>query len=687
MCPEPKGAKRELLVLAMSALLLTATGAETSWAQGSGQREAREKLLKKLGLPQKATPQESPTEPDDEDAAALEAEAEEEDRDIRKLESPWPKLHPVLVTRCGPCHREKSAAGAKFLITGKSALDQRSVSTVLAGKKIEESPFFKATGGKGHMAVKEFSFNSKNGQLLARWKKEEDKSRLQDAAAQGPVEKADKERPQSAQSIPEAVDVAEAQEQNAEPVPLVKKEGGGFSQVHAFLVNRCGACHQSSESDSSYFASSDPIRHHKSLRRFVNLDAPLDSLLFKRAVGVDHGGGPIIEDTSPEAELLLRWIESGAPYEKAPSRSETPAPSLSEGMAGELPGIDAGHGPSAPPSHTHDELLASMRILLRGIRLNGNFDLSYERRGYTDNPFDEKASNVLRSYHHFIYLSRQTESDPFGLDVELTSLQFWNVSYRLPIFELPLKMEARLGKILVPFGADPIFHQAYGGLAGFDQKILPVVWATEGVSFNARAGFGPLRVKDDLFLIRGFQLSEPNAPINLQADQSNLDNIHFGLGNRSTVSVGPFSTHYSFFFNGVEKDRLLFMQALDLVLWGWRGIPVLEDFSLSAGLLRADVSGGGPGIDHYHFGSYTQLRYSPLSWLTLQYRQGLRTFENKGGLYIDDLRLGSEDASTHSLGAIFRWRGVRVGLWHFWNLEKVDEIDDDFLRVTVGYGF
>ena len=135
------------------------------------------------------------------------------------------------------------------------------------------------------------------------------------------------------------------------------------------------------------------------------------------------------------------------------------------------------------------------------------------------------------------------------------------------------------------------------------------------------------------------------------------------------------------------------MQAADVMLWRMRGVPVVGHFSIAAGVLRADVSGGdaqgvgGSGKDYYDFGSYFQLRYHPTDWLILQYRQGLRTFNNRRGVIVDDTRLTSDDASTHNFGVMARYRGATVGLFWFINLEKGPEIADDFIRLSGSYDF
>ena len=71
----------------------------------------------------------------------------------------------------------------------------------------------------------------------------------------------------------------------------------------------------------------------------------------------------------------------------------------------------------------------------------------------------------------------------------------------------------------------------------------------------------------------------------------------------------------------------------------------------------------------------------------MQYRQGLRTFDNRRGVIVDDTRLTSADGSTHNFGVVARYRGLTVGVYYFINLEKVDEVPDDLFRVSLAYDF
>ncbi len=244
----------------------------------------------------------------------------------------------------------------------------------------------------------------------------------------------------------------------------------------------------------------------------------------------------------------------------------------------------------------------------------------------------------------------------------------------------------------MPFGADPLYHQNYGGLGGFDQPILPVIWAVEGMAAHLVVTRGAFVLTDDLFVVRGYTLAHADSVINLQNDFSPADDTRLGWGNRLGAAWTFVSAWYSAYYNPLGFGRRLFMQAFDLTVWRPRGIPMAQHFSLGAGLIRADVSGGGadvsgPGLDYYDFGSYLQLRYYPTDWLYVQYRQGLRTFNNRRGVIVDNTRLTSADASTHNFAVVARHRGLTVGLYYFINMEKADEVPNDLVRLSVVYEF
>jgi hypothetical protein len=325
--------------------------------------------------------------------------------------------------------------------------------------------------------------------------------------------------------------------------------------------------------------------------------------------------------------------------------------------------------------------------LAAGFFLNGRFDLNYERQQFNGNPWAAGSTAALRSYHHFLFLSRESASDPFGLSIEMLALTFWEAHARLGGHGRPWRLVVAGGKIMVPFGADPLMHQSYGGLAGFDQRLLPAIWAVEGAAAHFTWERRRFVLTDDAFVVRGYALSRADAVLNLQNDFSTPDDVRLGYGNRVGVAWMCASAWYSAYLNGLGFGRLLFMQAADLTIARPRGIPVLNHFSAGAGALRADVSGGGPGLDYYHFGSYFQLRYHPTDWLALQYRQGLKTFNNRRGLIVDDTRIGPDDMSTHNFAVMARYRGFTFTLAYFLLFEKAGEIPNDFARASVAYDF
>jgi hypothetical protein len=324
--------------------------------------------------------------------------------------------------------------------------------------------------------------------------------------------------------------------------------------------------------------------------------------------------------------------------------------------------------------------------------LNGRFSLDYERRQFSGDPFEAPSVNALRSYHHFLFLSRDAAGEPCGLSVEVLTLQFWEAHCRIPRLPDFLRLVVAGGKIVVPFGADPLYHQNYGGLGGFDQPVLPVIWAVEGLAAHLLVERRAFVFTDDLYVVRGYALPHADSIINLQSGFSTDDATKLGWGNRLGAAWRFVSAWYSTYSNPLGFGRRLFMQAFDLTIWRPRGIPVVQHFSLGAGLLRADVSGGGPGVggvglDYYDFADYFQLRYHPTDWLYVQYRTGLRTINNRRGVVLDKTRLTNADASTHNFAVVARCRGLTVGLYYFINLEKVDELPNDLFRLSVVYEF
>ncbi len=92
-----------------------------------------------------------------------------------------------------------------------------------------------------------------------------------------------------------------------------------------------GKCHGSASGKDGFRLSLfgyDPAGDHYRLTRElpgrrINLIAPKDSLLINKALGnVDHTGGQLIVEDSPEFETLISWMQKGAPADPA----EMPVP-------------------------------------------------------------------------------------------------------------------------------------------------------------------------------------------------------------------------------------------------------------------------------------------------------------------------------------------------------------------------
>jgi hypothetical protein len=465
------------------------------------------------------------------------------------------------------------------------------------------------------------------------------------------------------------------------------------SEVEPLLTNSCAGCHnpKGMAAASRLVVSGDAALDHAALLPFLDLAQPARSVLLTKAAGAAHGGGAPLPLDSAGQRILLAWIAAGATASTSTAAATSAAPSATGAPPGASippPAASSERAPALPPAAASPTGAAQPGLELPlGLRLNGRFDLNYERRGIGRNTSFADGKSGLRSYHQFLFLSRSSADDPIGFLVEVIGLQLWEANFHHRFARVPLNLVVRGGKILVPFGNEPLFHQAYGGLMGFDQKLLPPVWAQEGVSASLLYRHERFSMTGEAYAIRGYRLKQADAILNLQNDFSAIDDMKPGFGARLAGACGPFTAYYSLYFNPLGVDRRLVMQAVDLSVWRPRGIPVLDRLVLGLGMLRADVSGGGPGRDYYHFGSYFQLRVYATEFLYVQYRQGLRTFNNRRGVYLDRTRLDADDASTHTLAVVARYHGLSVGVHYFLNFEKANEVDDDFFRVTVVYEF
>ncbi len=734
-------AARALLALCLALFAATAGAAQT-------QEEKRRQLQQQLGIrPSRLdggtlpTRDERPAAPPDErppvDAGVAPPNGAKSSRPVSQgfAESAFP----VLDNSCGSCHRASGMAGKTRLSISGTPTDYDVVLKLVDLQAPEESPLLKkATGATMHGGGKTLTATSPAYGTLLLWiqggaKRNSTSARPVvselPAVSQGPVGVV--RPPVGTAATPDAqapsvrthvgagdvrADIAAdagAGAGAANPSIAADASGGDASQslsadggvparvlfspaLHQRLVASCGACHGPGLMGAARYLA-DPVgaAHFEIARALVVPGDARGSVLFRRASGEAHAAGPVWPPGHVDLALLGQWIDDGALGSEAPpTRAEVASPT--DGSATPvMAAAPTGATEQLPvaPGHAGAGENRGFRIgavpFLGELSLSGRFDLAFERGGYHDQPFQPGAVNALRSYHQFLFLDRRSAEDPFDVSVELLTLQLWEIGYRATTTGAPLQVRLKLGKLLVPFGGDPLFHHSYGGHAGFDQRVLPPVFAREGLALNVQRQVGPAALSADVYLVSGYGLRRADAELNLQSDFAPPEEVRLGAGARLGASLGPASLWYSPYFNSLGFGRRLFLQAVDLSVYKPRRLPL----SLGAGLLRADVSGGaeqgfgGPGADYFHFASYLHLRVYPLPWLTLQYRQGLRSFGNQRGVYLDETDLGRDDGSTHNVGAIARYRGASVGLFHFWNLEKADEQADDFTRLLVSYDF
>jgi hypothetical protein len=371
------------------------------------------------------------------------------------------------------------------------------------------------------------------------------------------------------------------------------------------------------------------------------------------------------------------------------ARAQQPSDAAQQATADAAPQSNTGE-PASP--HRLTDRYAHGIPLPGDIRLNGRFDINYERIKYSDNPFSD-GRDSLRNYHRFIFLSREAKGDPLTINAELVDQLFYEFALKLPLLRDDLSASITGGKILVPFGAEPLFHHTYGGTAGFDQQLVPTVWAQPGASLSIQYHTKAVRLTNDLYTVQGYRLPGPESVLDLQNNFSRTDHMQMGVGDRIGIAWGPISAWYSIYLNKLGFHRRLVLQALDISIWRPVNVPVLRDISVDLGILRADVSGGnaqghgGPGKDYYHFADYLQVRYRPAHWIYVQYRTGIVTFDNRRGDYVDKSRLDELDVNNHNVGVVARYRGLTAGLYHFWKFERRNEQRDDRLRLTVAYEF
>ncbi len=398
--------------------------------------------------------------------------------------------------------------------------------------------------------------------------------------------------------------------------------------------------------------------------------------------------------TARAADSPARPPATAAPGDAGVASAAAPA-SGDAGVASEAAPASgaAAREPEPPKAEGEKEPPPESPLLFPGgIRIGGLFDVSYERVGMNGSP--SSGQNAFRNYHHFVFVSRQGDDIPIGFNAEVINQYFYELTARL-WRKGSFRLSARAGKIMVPFGPDPLFHKNYGGLSAIDQKLLPVVWSSFGVNLRVDASLKGFSLANDLYFVQGFDVSTRDHALNMQSDLQAYDGARVAVGDRVSISRGPATLWYSLYWNPMRFGRSLLMQAVDLGIWrpAW---PVVNRLALGVGVLRAlistDSSYGKPDAiadagAYYDFADYLWLRIYATNWLYLQARSGLMTFNNHKGFSYDAERASADDGSHHNLSVVAEYAGAQFSLGYYWNFEKVGEPANDFLRFMVMYAF
>jgi hypothetical protein len=714
-------------IVLLAIVLLASPGATLAQsaagsARPSREEQARRKLLEQMGLEKKEPAPPAPAAAEPAPPAPEPGKGAPADKAASR---PAPAVvfaggvHETLVRTCRGCHTTGAVAGAtRFVLSGEVAHDHAVARALIDLRNPAASLLLaKATAAVVHGGGPTLAAGSENHRRLIKWiaggAALDAGGADASAVAVAPVVRS-QARPAAgnvaAPRVPPAVPVP-VSAPSPPPSPSMKEPPAetpaalpGAAQVadpaaavvtafHQQLGQTCLPCHRAGgPAAMSHFVLDGQIEADLvAAARFVDATHSSGSALAIKASGQGHGGGPVWPPGSDGAQALAKWLAAGAPtvvpapLARPGSPSDPTLPAEPARVVASAPVVAAPPGgPPSPDATTGAS--ARVGLLGREFTLNGRFDVDFERRGFDTNPFGG-GNNAIASHHHYVFLGRHSADDPFTFTAEITGLLFYEAGVRLGPAHRPFGLHLRAGKLLVPFGNEPLFHQSYGGVVGFDQKVLPAVWASEGLAASGHLDLRRTTLTADLYGVRGHGLRRADAVLNLQSDLSPTDDAKIAIGLRLGAALGPLTGYYSAYFNPLGQDRRLFLQALDVSLWRWRRWPVLDRLVLGAGFLRADVSGGGSGADYYHFASYWLARIYAFDWLHAQYRQGLRTFDNKRGLVFDERRRGPEDGSAHNVAVVARVRGLSVSLSYFLNFEKANEVDDDLLRLAVAYEF
>lgn len=313
-------------------------------------------------------------------------------------------------------------------------------------------------------------------------------------------------------------------------------------------------------------------------------------------------------------------------------------------------------------------------IEFAGFFINGRFDINIESREFKTNPFGGKFSIV--NYHHFLFVSRNEKS--FFVSVQIPDLWYYEFGYIINKW-----VSVKGGKIMVPIGADPLFHHEYGGLTGFDQRFLPFVWSEHGVNLNIRlVRRTKFLISSDIFVVNAPK-GDPKKVL-LPTEKSQPDKL--ALGGRLKIGYGKVVGFLSLYWNQYSGKYNFIMPGADLTL-SYGFLPFAKFLAVKMGFLRPYVE-GDPNVigNYYHFADYIRFDVKLPENFSFRYIAGTSTFQNYKGFFYDKETGDENDSTTHNFGLYWRKEKFTVGFQYVINLEA-KEINNDFMRVLLVYEF
>lgn len=371
--------------------------------------------------------------------------------------------------------------------------------------------------------------------------------------------------------------------------------------------------------------------------------------------------------------LAVTW-PAGAKADDAAQAEVAEAPAAAEEAAGDDMGMEFDLDELEEPPVTSNPHGGGAGITAfdGAVKIMGRFDATYE----LTNPAEDNhviRNGDIKSYHHHVFL-KASPSKKVGLFAEVVDGLFFEASYRAAD-----NVELKAGKIFVPFG-DPGFHHYYAAVQGDPTTgiLLPNIWAEYGASLTWDIGhIGPLSLRSETYSVKGSFDKDPTRTLQLNRPATGN---RFAVGERLTFGWDRITVSGSLYYDEWNLGYDLLLYGADFSLdYGLVRLPFLRDLRFKGGIARAEVENPETG-DYYKYADYFELAYGGIrEWVTPRLRYGS---------YIDDSRLlTNKDLHNWSAALVIPVDVLTVTAEYLWQMEEVDEVDNDLFRLMVALDF